>query len=907
MMRRIMHRLLVAVRLQAKTDAKRLMNSRCCLLALLLYAAGVHAQCPPNIDFESGNFTGWQCYKGTFANGNLLLSPSQPTPGRHTMLSTVAGDGLDFWGGFPKNCPNGSGHSIQLGNDQSGGQAEGISYTFTIPAGQNKFSLIYSYAIVLMDFGHPPNLQPRLSIEVNDLTTTSPVPCAGLNFVIDGTLPGFMVSPESSPTIPIRYKNWSSQSVNLDNLAGHTIQISFTTTDCGQQAHFGYAYIDVNSDCNSSFFGSSFCPLDTLVNLTAPFGYQQYTWYNSANQIIGNQQVLSFKPPPPSGTVVSVELVPYNGYGCTQVLTTTLTADLSITADAGIDKRTCDNKPVQIGSIPKPGLKYQWTPVTGLSDPNIANPILTPTAVTNTSLVYSLRVSNEGGGCVANDDVTVDVTFLRDSIQLVGPAAICDPDAALSYLKVLPADFILWYRNDIEIPGENGQELHNLETGDYYAMLYADGGCSMKTKMIHIERYKASFIVPATLQCFKNNRFSFTNNSYAPPGGATYLWNFGDGNQSNAADATHAYLAPGVYTVKLTMQSATCTDDTTILVTVQDGPIAAFSVNNYGQCLPGNQFIMQNNSTVSSGTLNYLWSFGDGITDNVKDPVHTYGNYGKYSIKLLVSAGGVCQDSISKDVDVFLVPEPDFAVQPVCQNLRVPVINRTSNITNAAVSYIWDFGDGHTDNVYTPVYSYPVPGDYTITLSASIPQCPAILNSISKTITIERTIPGITYPVKDAAFNFNEQLQARNIGSSVVWSPATSLDNRFSYQPVFRGLTEQLYTIQLKTAAGCITVDTQLVKTHKKINIYVPSAFTPGNDNKNEYLKPALVGFVKLNYFRIYDRWGKLLFSSSSEFPGWDGKINGITADMQTVVWMIEAVDVDGAVHKQQGTTVLIR
>lgn len=877
------------------------------LVFLLAFVLQAGAQCPPNVDFESGNFSGWQCYVGSFSNGNLILNPSQPTAGRHTMLSTVPGNGLDFWGGFPKNCPNGSGHSIQLGNDQSGGQAESVSYTFTIPAGQNKFSLIYSYAIVLMDFGHPANLQPRLSIEVNDLTTTSPVPCAGLNFVIDGTLPGFFISPESSPTIPIRYKNWSSQSVNLDNLAGHTIQISFTTTDCGQQAHFGYAYIDVNSDCTSSFFGNSFCPADTVVNLTAPFGYQQYTWYNAANQIIGTQQVLSFKPPPPSGTVVSVELVPYNGYGCPQVLTTTLTADLSITADAGADKRTCDNRPVQIGTIPKPGLKYQWTPVTGLSDPNIANPVVTTNFTTNTSVTYRLRVSNEGGGCVAYDDVKVDVTFLSDSLQLVGPAFICDPNASLSYLKVLPADFILWYRDGKEITGENGQELHNLETGDYYAMLYADGGCNLKTKVVHIERYKASFTIPAALQCFKNNRFSFTNNSYAPPGGATYLWNFGDGNQSNTADATHAYLTPGIYQVRLTMQSASCTDDTTIQVTVQDGPVAAFTANNYGQCLQGNQFVLQNNSTVTSGTLSYLWSFGDGITDIVKDPVHSYSNYGRYTIKLLVSAGGVCMDSTSKDMDVFLVPQPDFAVQGVCQNLRVPVINRTSNITNAAVNYTWDFGDGHIDHAATPVYSYAVPGDYNITLNVSIPQCPAVVTAVSKTVTIEKNIPGIAYPVKDAAFNFNEPLQARNIGSSAVWTPATNLDNRFSYQPVFRGLTEQLYTIQLKTPAGCITVDTQLVKTHKKIDIYVPNAFTPGNDFKNEYLKPVLVGFVKLNYFRVYNRWGKLLYSAASELPGWDGKINGVVGDTQTVVWMIEAVDVDGVVHKQQGTTIVIR
>ena len=150
-------------------------------------------------------------------------------------------------------------------------------------------------------------------------------------------------------------------------------------------------------------------------------------------------------------------------------------------------------------------------------------------------------------------------------------------------------------------------------------------------------------------------------------------------------------------------------------------------------------------------------------------------------------------------------------------------------------------------------------------------------------------------------------LQARNIGTKIIWTPASNLSNRYSYNPVFRGITPELYTIQLTTAAGCVTIDTQLVKTHKKIEIYVPTGFTPGNDNINERLRPVLIGFEKVNYFRIYNRWGKLLFSMNSDQPGWDGKVNGNPVEMQTVVWMIEAVDVDGKVHNRQGTTIVIR
>ena len=172
---------------------------------------------------------------------------------------------------------------------------------------------------------------------------------------------------------------------------------------------------------------------------------------------------------------------------------------------------------------------------------------------------------------------------------------------------------------------------------------------------------------------------------------------------------------------------------------------------------------------------------------------------------------------------------------------------------------------------------------------------------------IENEVPGITYPAKDAVFNFPETLQARSIGNKVEWIPATSLSNPNSYNPVFRGISPVLYTVQLTTVAGCVIIDTQLVKTRKKIEIYVPTAFTPGNDHINERLRPLLMGFEKVNYFRIYNRGGKLLFSMNSDQPGWDGKWNGIPLDTQTVIWTMEAVDVDGKLHFKKGTTVIIR
>jgi hypothetical protein len=262
--------------------------------------------CPPNIDFETGSFSGWTCYTGSVAAVNganvFSISPSGgPVQDRHTMYGAGAGD--DPYGSFPINCPNGSGYSIRLGNSEGGGQAEGVSYEFTIPANKNEYSLIYHYAVVFQDPNHLENEQPRMEIEITNVSDNDIIDCSSFSFFPFGTLlPGFYESPTlGNGGTPVWCKNWSAVSINLDGLAGKTIRLFFRTGDCTFRRHFGYAYIDVNSECSSEFVGATYCKDDTAVNITAPYGYQSYRWFNSNfSQVIGYDQTLTFDPPPPA-------------------------------------------------------------------------------------------------------------------------------------------------------------------------------------------------------------------------------------------------------------------------------------------------------------------------------------------------------------------------------------------------------------------------------------------------------------------------------------------------------------------------------------------------------------------------------------------------------------------------------
>ncbi|MBS1566445.1 MAG: gliding motility-associated C-terminal domain-containing protein [Bacteroidetes bacterium] len=181
------------------------------------------------------------------------------------------------------------------------------------------------------------------------------------------------------------------------------------------------------------------------------------------------------------------------------------------------------------------------------------------------------------------------------------------------------------------------------------------------------------------------------------------------------------------------------------------------------------------------------------------------------------------------------------------------------------------------------------------------------IGSRHQPVLIDVPKPGIRYPIAFAVENLPLGLTVRNIGDSVVWHPPMYLDNPESYTPNFKGLFDQEYTIEIKSYTGCVTVDTQFVKTVKHVEILVPSGFTPNGDGANDYLRPILMGVKNMNYFRVYNRIGQLLFQSNNQYNGWDGRINGYTQPTQTVVWVIEALGVDGVLYHKKGTTVLIR
>src|SRR5688572_9673072 len=127
-----------------------------CLLAFLCFLFNTYSQtCPPNLDFESGNFNNWECFTGSVdtipGKNKMILNPSAPIPDRHQIISAVDNPGTDPYGGFPILSPYGGNFSVKLGNNITGAEAEAISYTFMVPTDIDTFTFTSFYAVVFED------------------------------------------------------------------------------------------------------------------------------------------------------------------------------------------------------------------------------------------------------------------------------------------------------------------------------------------------------------------------------------------------------------------------------------------------------------------------------------------------------------------------------------------------------------------------------------------------------------------------------------------------------------------------------------------------------------------------------------------------------------------------------------
>jgi gliding motility-associated-like protein len=144
-------------------------------------------------------------------------------------------------------------------------------------------------------------------------------------------------------------------------------------------------------------------------------------------------------------------------------------------------------------------------------------------------------------------------------------------------------------------------------------------------------------------------------------------------------------------------------------------------------------------------------------------------------------------------------------------------------------------------------------------------------------------------------------------GVSYVWRPVDGLDHPNIYNPTTTINRDITYTVTVYTEEGCWATDDIRIRFIAGPEIYIPTGFSPNGDGQNDIFRPLPVGIVQLEFFRVYDRWGKLMFATSKYMQGWDGNFNGQPAAVGSYVWVVQGKNVNDETVLRKGTVTLVR
>ena len=345
--------------------------------------------------------------------------------------------------------------------------------------------------------------------------------------------------------------------------------------------------------------------------------------------------------------------------------------------------------------------------------------------------------------------------------------------------------------------------------------------------------------------------------------------------------------------------SPTCMND------VAYDPNNGFSFRIIDSCAGTVEF---NGLTALPGPLAWEWDFGDGNTSTVQNPVHTFNPPNQaYDVKLKITSLSHCGTIRSKRSikPGGSIVNADFEFVIRCDSGYVRFINKSVFAPNEAVC-LWDFGDGNTSSTINPVHTYATEGLYNVKLKL-ITGTNCLDDSMALQVDVKKISVNVTPAAQTMIIGQPVFLSTDEPADAYQWSPGKWLSDSATRSPVATPLNDIVYRLRASNTEGCIGEDSVVIKVIQYNDIYIPTAFTPDNNGRNDILRPHFGVKYELKEFSIFNRWGTLVFTTRQRGIGWDGKYKGSLQDAGVYVWLLKASDTDGKIIERKGSFVLIR
>lgn len=301
--------------------------------------------------------------------------------------------------------------------------------------------------------------------------------------------------------------------------------------------------------------------------------------------------------------------------------------------------------------------------------------------------------------------------------------------------------------------------------------------------------------------------------------------------------------------------------------------------------------------------LQYVWSPSTGLSDpTVKNPIASPRITTYYKLKVNL---GKCQASDSIKIVVAPYPQANAGIDTsMCFGNQVGL-----NASIVGSSFTWSpintLRNGSTLN---PTAGPAVTTQYILSAYDTL----GCIKPFRDTVLVKVIPPIRAFAGNDTTIVANQPLQLNGVGGSVFqWSPNFGLSNSQISNPIVTlgpGIETFKYVLRVSEPEGCFGTDDIVITVFKTgPDIFIPTAFTPNKDGRNDVLKPIPVGIKVLTNFRIYNRWGQMLFSTSETGKGWDGSFGGSEQPSGTYVYSAEGIDYLDKKLVKKGTVVLLR
>jgi gliding motility-associated-like protein len=746
-----------------------------------------------------------------------------------------------------------------------------------------------------------------------------------------------------------------------DAMANHVFQCVLTATDnCGNPSSLNSNQVPLNpgypvaittqpADAEACFgTGASFSVSATGTNLT-------YQWQESTD---GGANFTNLNGETSATLQLNNLSIAANGYKYRVVITgscsveTSASATLTV-ADKAIITAQPENKIVCEGAatslsatVTGLNLSYQWfvstdagTSFTKVNGATSSSLDLNNTIATMNGYQYRLVISGGCGADVTTNTVTVTVNSLPAVTAQPSPITICEGANASFAITATGTNLTYQWEESTDngntwtpLQGQTKATLNLSHAG--FAMngrLYrslVSGACTpavaSNAALLTVNSLAAITSQPVSVVVCAGDVAHFaitTNNS-----GLSYQWQVSTNNgiswaniagaNSNTYSVASATAAMNgiVYRAMATGQCGVSAVSEGAVLTVNTPPTISGQPSDRSICAGANT---EFSATASGTNLSYQWQFSrdNGATwTNIANATSgtlsiSNATMAQNNNQYHVVITGSCSIAVTSTAAKLSVVKPvaAFTFQKNCENVPVTFTNQSTAVGTGPVKYTWNYGDGLSNMGMEATHTYANAGTYTVQLIATPVGCPFLSDTVEKTVVIEKAIAGQRLATVDAIANRNIQLQPRDYNASYKWYTATDAVISTAKAPQVKLQSEKTVYVDMTFASGCTTTDSVLVRVFKNDDVFVPSAFTPDGDGHNDYLKVIMVDVKKLNYFRVFDRWGNLVFETNDPARGWDGTYKGQKQRGETYLWNCQAVAQDGTIIKKSGNVTLIR